>query len=598
MRSLIWFTILCILFSTYQQILAAQIQTVSWQDVAAYCDTNGSPFCTTPLTQVDAWRSIAIPKAKGIASTAYARARPQLLALSASLAQSTTINSLTDFIFARVKEDLEAFGLQSFYDKVCSPSNGILPNTCAVLKPFAEGNGLPALSTLRTAVRADLTSLPQSALEKAAVRLSTDTAGGHQVLTARVATKDTVLTLLAITTWAYQAMAGHGLTGSIARTRNLLAGPSRLVTCIDTPLAATVWQFSALAEELFAGPQIPGPTPENSIKRVKAYENGIRALMVNAHALQLGEWPAGGMCAATSDTGSMILDLRSLYQLTMALEATDRVASLSLPVAGPQFLIQETQAGEESRMAHRTATVNGLFEIANALSVPQLDATLGDYLKTLHGLTLAVIAGQFAEVAFSLVRLPAIDEFFGDKSGYILALGDIAMASNSDAVTQAIGRVAAPRTGFLRKRNRGGRFYFSLNAYAGGIIGRERVEGIADGATYISPYIPVGIEGGASLSRGVLSVGLFGQFLDLGTLGAYRLRSAIGVDKAPEVGFKQVFSPAVSFVVGIGKIPLTAGLLILGESPSLRKVTSDGVAHDASVTQRWGLFTAFDVPLF
>jgi hypothetical protein len=99
-------------------------------------------------------------------------------------------------------------------------------------------------------------------------------------------------------------------------------------------------------------------------------------------------------------------------------------------------------------------------------------------------------------------------------------------------------------------------------------------------------------------------VGVFGVFLqavDLGALASWRFSDEAkdDVESEPELGFAQVFAPGVFPVLHVAGSPLTIGL---GWSltPGLRSGSDEEGEEspprfDAS---RFGLFLAFDVPLF
>lgn len=186
---------------------------------------------------------------------------------------------------------------------------------------------------------------------------------------------------------------------------------------------------------------------------------------------------------------------------------------------------------------------------------------------------------------------------------------DLAQAQDADGVAASLDRFAAPPESYLTKRASGRGAYVLLNAYAGAGFGREgvcpRLAGCRASANVVGAYMPLGLEVGVPISSRVRllsgafrSASVFVQVIDLGTLATWRLAERDGVDKAPNVGFDQVFAPGAHIVLGVRGLPVSVGYGI-SVAPRLRKVaTEGGVVREENVIRKNSLFVAVDIPLF
>jgi len=525
-----------------------------------------------------------------------------------SFDQSTILWGIADFVVGRARENLNEYALSRFLEPTCRPKQaaapkvpnkhseaelssirnadqaatiaGYLQSTCKVLLSFEQGGPLPSLASLRDAARVDLELLPKHFLQQQAMR--SDPAPGDAVVTAYM-----------VTTAAYALREGKKLLPALAAAQAGVDLKKILLDCEKTPVAAATFMFATIAEQLSAGP----PLSDEFGKRRTQYGFALKAILHNLAYTGM-PWPT---CGGTGQ--ERFKWLREIYGVVLALDRS--LVTIADLRRSPDA------SGNDTPETVRTLTVlDGLFEVADALLriTPSGPASLAEPVKSIRNAVTALARQQLGSVIYwtaaAGVQLSAVDSPALDAvRPYLMLIVDVAQAESSEAVASALARAAAPRHSFMRKRQERGKVYASVNAYLGGAFGWERVQDASlsnsqRSSNFVAPYLPIGIEAGISLGKEKFSLGLMAQLLDLGALGSYRLQSKAAVQQEPEISLRQVFSPSLTAMLGIGKIPLSAGIQLFGYSPRLRRIDKGGTTEERGVTRRFAFLLAMDVPIF
>jgi hypothetical protein len=614
--------------------------------VRAYCELNASVSALE--TEWAAWETVPVPSPEEVATAAkeYKPQPPENLFsepfdpstrdfLDATgrsgsgtpiFNESAILWGLTDFVVDRIRSDVGELGLSAFVKKACQESLSIrvllqsksihigplkgsadvgfppLPRTCEVLEQSVAQIRTPALAALRSAVRGDLEQLPTGLTRYLAL-----TFAGHTDSKVRDGFAVAYMSALIATSLTRDGLFLKAITVPLDSV-----SPSLFkLSCQDTPAASVLFQLAALARTLSSNTSLSG-TREGRAKQIGF---ALKTLIINVQYSRLGEaWPAEGNCKTpTSHVGTRLTKVRDLF--IVALSMNEAISAVQAATEGLRNTNSSNGETAESRIAYGRRVVDAAFELVNLVVTQQLGNSATPYIQ---------IVGRTRETADALLRheygaslvagLRMIDTLVGtaafekknlQKIRPILTLvADVAEADNAEGVTEALKRNVAPRTSYLRKRadkeTRGfgvGKVYFTVNAYAGGIAGQERLEATGSRKAFVAPFVPLGIEVGVPLHKW-LSVGLFAHVIDIGALASYRINSEDSVDTAPNVTLRQVFSPGAAITVGLTRLPLTAGLLVIGASPRLRRIDSAGNITESDVTRRWAGFLAYDIRLF
>ena len=189
---------------------------------------------------------------------------------------------------------------------------------------------------------------------------------------------------------------------------------------------------------------------------------------------------------------------------------------------------------------------------------------------------------------------------------YVVLAADIAQSQNSAAAKIILENAILPHGSYKIKRTV--RFSASLNAYLGVNGGMEfldnRTNFFDQGAPYVGPFLPVGVD--LSISRGTEDVmrgstSLFISAFDLGAIAGYRFKSPAddnySVERAPKIRFEHFISPGVFLIRGFRKSPISIGFG--GQyTPSLRNIKGPFELDFNSATSfRFTGFLAVDIPL-
>jgi len=162
----------------------------------------------------------------------------------------------------------------------------------------------------------------------------------------------------------------------------------------------------------------------------------------------------------------------------------------------------------------------------------------------------------------------------------------------------------------------------SLSAFPGVMFGGENIKKYpvdAGGAVIpgskkevqtkysLAPYLPIGFDisfhvaGGEKLYQkamkkksGSMNIGI--QLVDLGAVLNYRLSSDSTVETAPDVSWKQLFSPGLQLMWHFNNSPVVIGAAC-NYTPDLRKINQDGNTYSSNAF-RFGIFLGVDVTFF
>ncbi len=481
-----------------------------------------------------------------------------------SIDESAILWGLTDFIVQRVKENLNEYGLKRFIKARCGEQRRYLASTCDLLQSKTDDEAfLPSLSALRQAVRADLEQLPKPVL---AERARPGTLSGSD--------RDLVLSAYMTGHIFYGLKDGNRLLGALGVPYDSVSTDSFTVSCRDTPIAAGVFRFSAIAAELAAGQ----PLKEKQADRLIQYESAVKALMIRLHDAKTHGWPtdgAGAHCGTHERAGSGFSNLPQVFGVLRTLEAA--IATLQQAKQGVETARARGDAAVgDARRLYALNLVDALSDVVRGLiGIVQTERSreASDVVARMREITRSLIQGDYGTALVSTVSMARA--FAPSDTGeqrristvlsYVGFAADLAAATDAATVTQALNRVAAPRSAFLRKRRDDrGHGYLTLNAYAGAGGATETVlvgsglSGEQKRSFAFSAFVPVGPELGISLGKG-WSVGALLAVIDLGALTSFRTQSDTSIGQAPEVKFQEVFAPSVNVVVGIpGFLPRSA----------------------------------------
>ena len=193
-------------------------------------------------------------------------------------------------------------------------------------------------------------------------------------------------------------------------------------------------------------------------------------------------------------------------------------------------------------------------------------------------------------------RDPAKATAFAKIVHHITVLSTIATAQSTDEARQAMDAIVAKPGTYREIRHTDGP-YLLVQSYLGAAVGREEVrDADVDTATYVAPFIPLGIEGRwtwwGENRYWPTGLGLLLAPVDLGNVASRRLDDD---DTERDTEWKDVWAPGVFVTVPMGyKLPLTLGAGAQF-SPALRVDPVSGEPRDVI---RFTAFVAWEVPLY
>ena len=201
------------------------------------------------------------------------------------------------------------------------------------------------------------------------------------------------------------------------------------------------------------------------------------------------------------------------------------------------------------------------------------------------------------------------DRFREKLFRYGTFMADVAKANNPTDFEAAVSSISLPVGSSQIKRNKPSSL--ELGAYFGAALSREHLvlpAGISapeleEDAFGAALFVPVGFSYSRNIG-GNKSLTLFGSFLDLGALTAFRLGSrnndgdGATVDRLPEFRPANVIAPGLHLMYNFPKSPFTLGFGVQ-DGPSVRNFTlaGDNRVRDARSTRAMLTFSV-DVPIF
>lgn len=179
----------------------------------------------------------------------------------------------------------------------------------------------------------------------------------------------------------------------------------------------------------------------------------------------------------------------------------------------------------------------------------------------------------------------------------------ISNAQSEQQVNQTLREFVGQGRDFISKREVGDNWRVSLNAYVGGVLGREVLEEAPAidkrSAGYFSISVPIGVEIGRSCGGG-RSCSMYFPLVDLGAIAATRF-DGDDVESTPDVSLETIMTPGAYFLVGLANVPISAGVGV-NYAPESR-ARKDGTTLPAGAERqlnafRFGFFIGVDIPLF
>jgi hypothetical protein len=144
------------------------------------------------------------------------------------------------------------------------------------------------------------------------------------------------------------------------------------------------------------------------------------------------------------------------------------------------------------------------------------------------------------------------------------------------------------------------RTVIAVNALLGVTAGADFTPAGGPPGAAIGLFTPVGLHVTTPIADHWLHVGAMLSVIDLGALTSTRLGGSSAIEKSPNVGFAQIFSPGLFATLGIAKAPVVIGGGAV--TPSLRAQdlldTNNKVTGTTTVPSiRVEGFIAFDLPV-
>lgn len=568
-----------------------------FQALANFCTLSG----TTPPSNT-AWAQVTVPKAaelsaaKCVAGPAPAAAMVipdfERTPISApGFNQSARLWGATDFLVARAEQELRAWAVDRFIEKICGNESKIkidgelvFKKSCAIASGIELPGFLGGMTTYQAAMREDLAHLPFHMLK-------------HMANVGPIEKKD-AYSLFALLGKAIESEIGG--SGAIAAIQSIASDTSHVpISCTDTPAAAISFQAAALLGSLL----VSGPT-SGEVDIPKDDTSWVFALMALAiNATDAGSGITKGWPAACVPVGQVPFDVEKTFRLATALKVlADNLAGAAAqlknaPAGADESYRLDVYAGMLRATIHAFVTVLDAYDGGKLLS-PSIKETLAVCETVAGDLAQANYAGAVITIG-EVVAAAGLKAAFPKEFPRIASFGvDIAQATTADAAAAAFDRFAAPVGSYKRKRTGG--WYAGVNGYLGfgGALefAQQAPDTWTDAKWGFSPgfWASFGIEGGYGGECG--SIALLFQAVDLGVLASWRIRGDHDAASAtPDVGVRQVFSPGAHIVWGIPNAPLSlaAGVSL---APSLREL-KNLVDQDANAL-RVGVNLAVDIPIF
>ena len=481
--------------------------------------------------------------------------------------QEDILQGLVAFLVKRAKAEALASLIDRLQQDVCGDSIGafVLASTCGLLDGADPYSDPIAWTVLRGAFQADLRSLPARVVQ-------------------RTLGSEAAEPLIALAQIIPQLEAGQSPIELLVGLRIRYA-PKVGATCKSAPVSCAL---------LLVGETVEILDTEKPVKPAdRATRDAITFRLVHDSLHEVGidlprpvDCNPERLCALSAELSvveHLLVPLRDAA--SAAHGATDR-KDLTETFRTYAEQMATTMAGAAVAIARARGLVVDPAGIGAAivhLEQALRNARERDYVGALLELHAAFLNAG--------VKLPP----WLSKYGGFMA--ELATAQGKAEVEQALEAAAAPVGAWRAKRGRG-HHMLSLQGYVGVQGGLEWLGG--DGAPpgtagHGGLFVPVGLEVSFGFAHG-WSAGVLFSAIDLGALVDARTSDAM-TSNTSTLGFRQVFSPGAYAVLGLGSLPLSAGVG-LSLSPELRSIDlGGGVSKDANAL-RLSAFLAIDIAIF
>jgi hypothetical protein len=512
--------------------------------------------------------------------------------------QDELIRGLADFVVARAKAEAMAFLIGRLRDNVCSNADAraLLVHSCALLDAVNPNDGAPpAWGTIKSAFEADLHVLPERAVACVAHDAPEDA-------------RDTLVTGVQ----AIELVRDGNSPIDVANGLVDRFPKDQCKTSTDLRCGLHMLGFAVRVLSPSLDPSADG-APKTASDVVKMGQIAARRILDEAVALGL---------ESADDEKALQKDAARLEALAAKLDALRvRLLALIESVRAARTAIKGGKADPVKSGLQLAHSLVDLMDAAFALApadltdgvkthvhaylaaIDELVQSIGGAVQNDYASVLVYVTGAVA----ALVEAKLANKLPADFAKYGPFIADVASAKSADDVQHALESAAAPVGASLAKRGAGHRG-MAITAFVG-VQGGWEVTSLSNGddvwAKQISLYAPVGVDATWGFCKDS-SIGVFVQAIDLGALASLRFHSdsvtpsgsiPVGstVEDAPQVGFRQVFSPGLYLVYGWDRASFGIGGSV---TPELREVTQDGMLVEHASAVRVGAFLAIDVTLF
>lgn len=617
------------IISTSLLLASGQGGAIPLSDVTALCALTAQPPGTNPhdwqfkeaLCKLPVDAKINLPALTAVRpSEAIKSLLPQSQGLAGAAGggagfSDAVIQGTADFLVKRGNQELELW-LGERVKKLCAKPSGVLdtdvgtlfPLTCEYLKGDVLADLSDGGSSLKSAARLDLIDLPkvivpllEKECEKKNQKIECDALVQWRPLIEFATSVGSGVSPMAALDDLADLLCKDPGTQCPADIKNL-RDVARLVRVLANETLTKDWKEGIRDGSAWLVPFAVA----NVLEQVPAQERAKITKWSELGPLFQGDVEATGVIrnavsAAVQRVGGLQAALKTLKE---AIDNTDDAAK---------------------RRALATAAAAILSEIDSALGAAKEsdNSALRARLRAARGLVLGAVEKDFGLLVLSVTQwLETTKVLTAPEGKRILGfVAALANANDSTAVTNALDTFAAPVGSSLAKRKTKDTF-FTLNAYLGGLATIDTVRNAAgtaaanEGKAFsVGGWAPIGFEFG----RGGKGTGGSNSFLlhfaDLGALTSYRLKasakkatsgagqtqaaSSSPVDGAPNVTFKQVFSPGAYYIHGFKGGPFS---LAIGASysPRLRAIAAE-ISNERPTyvgALRFGIAFAIDIPLF
>jgi hypothetical protein len=506
------------------------------------------------------------------------------------ISEANVISGLTSFLITRAGDEIQIAFVEKVTTELCAPKVTFAPlffNACAVLDQEHLKLRTAVLKELQSAIRSDFRLLPRTA-PLSAIRNTTFWTAGSD------AKRDAILAAYVLGNTATQLIDGHD---PIAALTSVLSADADVIDGDSTPARGLLEDALAKSDTL--------PVAA-ALQRLAL----VGLILPDKDANGIGEWPDED--GRIEFVRTMIVNVNGWLEVELKvtnLGETNRVlnsvAALNRALFDSEQKINDLKkklsaaAGADQSLAEYAGIIEAGLRVGEVwLDLTQhfsRDTSLARYVRGLRSGLTALASRDYSAAAVALYSLAesATGKTIGIPSTAAKALSfttALAQAEDGETVEAVLHAYAAPVQSYRGKRK--DRFYVALNGYLGMGGGWEISAG--DTAKFLGVSAPIGVEIGIGSNKG-WSLGAFGQVLDLGALGSFRITADDSeLESEPKVGFAQVFSPGLYAVLGIRGVPLAIGGG-WNYAPSLRKVSANPeLTENAS---RWGFFLSIDMPL-